>query len=136
MLRVFKSISLLLAMLWLPATLHCAIEASGLIEHLSLCHADHASQHEKHDHGCPCSASDDHSDSCHVIEGGDYRITNSAPVFSAPLFTALTLIVVAPPVVEQPATISPAHTDAPPELARTWHIAEHRAPAPRAPSCA
>ncbi len=128
--RLVKTISLLLALLWLPATLHCVIEDSGLIEHLSLCHGDDG-------HSCGCDGSKDLKDSCHIIEGGEYRIVDSNASVPTPALHLLFVLDLAlasldaPPLVS---TTSPASSDAPPELARTWHFATRSAPAPRAPS--
>jgi hypothetical protein len=106
------------------------IEASGLIEHLSLCHADHSHAHG--DHGCDCA--DDMNAACHVVESGDYRITTPFTALAVPLFFALTVLVYIPPLQEPIATTSPAQSDAPPELARIWNFITRSAPAPRAPS--
>lgn len=59
--KLLKSIALLLLALWLPATLHCSLEAAGL-EFEG--HEEHASASAT---GAAC-----HDDACDVVEGGSY----------------------------------------------------------------
>lgn len=123
MFRLRRIAALLLLSLWLPATLHCDLEAAGL-ENWPGCH-DEAAHDSSH-----CT-----TDVCHPLESSAYK-PDSAPVkVPPPALGALCLCFVAictpPPTanVEPPAT--PPRP--PPELARTWHFIARAAPPARAP---
>jgi hypothetical protein len=127
--RPFRVIvALLLALMWLPATLHCGLEAAGLLEHAeSCCHDEHeASQEPVH-----CG-----TDNCGVVESGDYQPVHSLVKISAPVavldFSSL-LEVVRPRPIE-PKIVAPVDVESPPEIRRTWHFVVRAAPSPRAPS--
>lgn len=121
----------LLAVSWLPATLHCAIEQAGLIE------GDQDS----------CCAVDDHEettpldscvkDNCGVLENGVIKHASNPLKVSAPalLLCLSCLVDVSPERLETP-RISPATTGSPPELPCTWQFTMRAAQAPRAPSIA
>jgi len=123
--RLRHLLALALALLWLPATLHCDLEAAGLGQAFG-CHEESA--HDPHH----CS-----DDSCHAIESLTYKIDtapvkilppalglfNHCPLSPAPLF--------APPVGE----LSVCRPSEPPPLARHWRFARRAAPPARAPSC-
>ncbi|MBL9189793.1 MAG: hypothetical protein JNK23_20090 [Opitutaceae bacterium] len=117
-----RLIALLLLSLWLPATMHCALEAAGINIAL-LCH-DHETQAATESH---CT-----DDACHAIEGEAYT-----PVSLVKLVGEVTLCVVAllPDPSELPdARISPERTDVPRELGRSWQFITRAAPPARAPS--
>ena len=130
-----RTIALLLLAIWLPATLHCEVEAAELTLHLA---------------GCDESAPSDHShaalpedcavDSCHTVEGGFTSSSSAstavrAPLLSTPLFVALGLIPsfeISPP----PVTGVIEALAAPPEIHRTWMFVTRAAPLPGAPALA
>jgi hypothetical protein len=116
----------LLAALWLPAMLHCRLEAADLIFDAECCGASERPSLPAADHGCT-------GDSCEVAEGeftmpptlvlkapsnGSGHVAWIASMWSP---TALA----APPVTG----VVPAST-APPELAQPWVLL---APGPRSP---
>ena len=117
-------IALLLLALWLPATLHCDLEAAG-IESMFGCH-DHAVASQPQ---CP-------DDACHSIESLTYKL-DSIILKAAPPVAVFFCLPVTPPLAA-PAHPSPpiiAETgQAPPEVARMWHFLTRAAPLPGAPS--
>ena len=122
--------ALLLATLWLPATLHCQLEAAGL-EIIFVCH-DH--DHDTaHDQVAPVSSADHCADdACHALEGAALKAFTSVKlVGDATLFVLAHLPV--PP--ETPAAgLSPERSDAPQELSRCWQFTTRAAPPSRAPT--
>jgi hypothetical protein len=122
---MFRRIAaLVLLSLWLPATLHCDLEAAGL-EIAFVCH----------DHEVPVApVSPCAADACHAIEDAAYTaIVLNKFVGEA----ALTVIALLPEPVEVPAAaISPERTDVPRELGRAWQFRTRAAPPVRAPSAA
>lgn len=122
--RARRLIALVLLALWLPATLHCDLEAAGVKGILGC-----------HNHEIPCNAHCT-ADACHSIEGLSYQFDSSltkAPQPSLTLLVAplafLVLTLVAAP---REGEIEPAA--APPEVARTWHFVTRAAPPARAPA--
>lgn len=121
--RLIKIASFLLLAIWLPATLHCNLEAAGLAE--------------TH---CTSSAADDDckTDICATIESA--LIKESAPVFNlaAPvacdhLLCLATFLTVACERDASPVLSSVSH--APPlEITAGWHFITRAAPLSRAPS--
>lgn len=129
--RVRRLLALALLALWLPATLHCGLEAAGLDELFHCAAEHHAVAHDD------TSA----SDACDVIEGAAFKPAANTAVLPPPVLHAVVLALFsAPPVVALPLTPPPrglsAHVAAPPEVARTWHFLVRAAPPPRAPSLA
>lgn len=126
--RFLKIAALLVAALWVPATLHCRLEGLGLDSLFTS--ADHA------EHG-PEAACDHHhdTDACQSIESGQFasakvKLDLPAPDLSACL-CQLCLFLTEPPV-PAPVLAPPAQDETLP-LQRTWQFA-HRAAAPaRAP---
>lgn len=124
-----RFVALLLLALWLPATLHCNLEAAGLLTGHEECHeqTDCHDHHHQEDSSCALA----HCDPIDTlaIKTGMELIAVDAPV----LFACLChLCVPAPLIVELPAQ-TPAQSDAPPELAPTWHFVTRAAPEARAP---
>ncbi len=121
-------LALVLVALWLPATLHCEIEATGLLDAIACCES------ESH----PDSAAADCStDSCEIAEGA----------FAAPAATALgaapvlcVLAEVFPNTPPDKAVAAPPLSGvivaaaAPPEINRSWSFAARAAPLPGAPA--
>jgi hypothetical protein len=117
-----RLVAVLLLSLWLPATLHCALEAAGL-EIALVCH-DHATQ----------SASANHceDDACHAIEGEAYTAVALTKLVGDVSFS---IVAVLPEPLElHPAGISPESTDVPRELRPSWQFSTRAAPPARAPS--
>ena len=126
--RFLKIAALLVAALWVPATLHCRLESLGF--DTLFAGADHS------DHG-PGAACDHHhdTDGCQSIESGQFaaakvKLDLPALVLAPGLFH-LCLFLTEPPV-PTPVIAPPAQDETLP-LQRTWRFA-HRAVAPaRAP---
>lgn len=113
-------IALLLLSLWLPATMHCALEAAGL-EVAFICH-DHETQTAEH-----CA-----DDACHALEGEAYTAVTLAKLVGE---VTLSVVALLPEPLEQPAvSLSPERTDVPRELGRSWQFLSRAAPLARAPS--
>ena len=110
----------LLLALWLPATLHCALEQAGLLR------ADTACIDQ-------CL-----SDNCDQLENGLYNkfasVALKAPTF-APLLCLCCLNEITPETIIVP-LLSPERTSCPPELPRSWQFVSRAAPLPGAPSLA
>jgi hypothetical protein len=120
----------LLVTLWLPALLHCRLEAAGLLFEPECCAAAPNAALPAADHGCA-------EDSCEVIEG-EFTLPTSielqVPDANAEadlIFAAL----VAPRIEFSPPPVAAgASADtAPPEWARAWALVVPGAACPRAP---
>ncbi len=132
--RVFAArrfAAFLIVALWVPAMLHCRLEAAGLLFASETCGAaTGCAEVPAADHGCA-------EDLCDVAEGdfsprASIALRAPAPVLHASLLTAPQLIpapIWSPPV-EHSAIES---TAAPPELARPWVFVAPGPFAPRAP---
>ncbi len=135
--RPFRSIvALLLALAWLPATLHCGLAALDAGEPAGDCclHAHTAAQD---------SADDSPDDSAHcglgvcgIVESGDYQPAPNILKVSAPSAVVFVccLIALAPELTPVPELTADAEAECPPELRRTWHFVTRAALSPRAPS--
>jgi hypothetical protein len=117
--------ALLLLVLWLPATLHCALEVGSLFDSAATCCT-----------GKPAAVGDDPcaTDNCAVLESHLVRPVGDDLVVPAPVALACfcCLIDIPPETIIVP-TISPERTHCPPELARTWQFVARAALPPRAP---
>lgn len=119
--------SLLLVTLWLPATLHCQLEAAGLGE-------------SHHDDCCPeqsaPTGTDCLGDACANIETS--LIKESAPDLNLAAPVGHHLFCGIAPAILRAALVAPALSPtghAPPlELKVTWQFVERAAPPARAPS--
>jgi len=125
--RLLPFIACLLAVLWLPATLHCGLETAGLLLH------EHGI--ESADTGCATACE---NDSCALVEDGAFKNATGATKVSSPVLalcvTRLVLISSASEADELLSSVSPDTTDSPPELARTWQFIARTALLPGAPS--
>jgi hypothetical protein len=126
--RLMKFAALLLATLWLPATLHCQLEGLGL-DTLFAC-ADQPAE-TAHTDGDTCA-----DDGCQTIESGQFAITKSKLDLSQPPALACVCVAcfqhLAPPA---PAPeIFAVHQDKMLPLQRTWQFARRAALPARAPS--
>ncbi len=127
-----RILALALVALWLPATLHCALEAAGL-NGLFHCVND---LHAPCDHSAP---SDIPVDACNVIEDASFKPAADTATVPPPALHALLLDFVFGPTalpLTPPACGLTAQNSAPPEVARMWHFVVRAAPPPRAPSAA
>ncbi len=123
--RLRQIVSLLLLALWLPATLHCDLEAAGLAPTAIACadetHAPATSGHA--------------DDSCGLIENSTYKSALTVVKAPAPTLLACCLCCVAaltPEPLFVP-LVSPERSDTPPELTRTWQFRSRAALPARAP---
>ena len=126
--RLSKLAALFLVALWLPATLHCALESADVA---FLTHDSH-----EHHHDAPTGGHDDGEEAGHAIEYTAY--TASTPSLKVPppsdslsaLFAALvgsSSVCVEPP-------LSPARHAPPLELRVAWQFLFRAAPPARAPA--
>jgi len=126
--RLFQSAALLLLALWLPATLHCDLEAAELwVEH-----DDHAA-----DSCCQASGQGCAKDTCDTLEGSAVRTSDTFTRAPLPVpFVCLCLIDILP--VEAESLVSPVPIQTRMEQALAWvpsvHFARRAAPLSRAPS--
>ncbi len=120
--RFHRLLALLLLLLWAPATLHCALEAAGLIG--TQCAED-------------CGRDSGREDGCDLVESGLYK--NSTPLLKIAAPELLRLAFLFVPALEPPG-LAPAFAPAPffaaQTLRRTWQFAQRAAPPCRAPSLA
>ena len=117
-----RLVAVLLLSLWLPATLHCALETAGL--HLSfVCH-DHETQAASENH---CA-----DDSCHAIEEASFTVFSLTKLVGT---ATLSIVALLPEPLELPPDgVRPERTDVPRELQRSWQFSTRAAPPARAPS--
>jgi hypothetical protein len=124
---LFSIAAFLLLAVWLPATNHCTLEASGAIEALMCDHEEAATEACEHD----CTA-----DVCERIEAASFgKDVKSLKVLPPPLAIAALILAIAP-VSPGPEPSSAAWEDSPEvrRLQRTW-VFEQRAAVPaRAPA--
>jgi hypothetical protein len=122
--RARPLIALVLLALWLPATLHCDLEAAGVKGVLGC-----------HDHEVPCNT---HCtvDACHSIEGLSYQFDSSLTKAPQPSLSLLVppLALLVPTRVAALREVEIEPQAAPPEAARTWHFVMRAAPPVRAPA--
>jgi hypothetical protein len=124
--RLVSWTSLLLLALWLPATLHCDLEAAGL-HHLWGCH-DEAASETGHNH------SSDHE--FHPVEDGAFNPATPFLRAAPPLTLSLGTVMadVFGTAARPPAAIEYPRIRPPPGLSAAWQFIERAAPTARAPS--
>ena len=111
--------ALMLAVLWLPVTMHCALEVLPGLDFLICCDHEGAVPHEDDDCG---------ADACATVESGFYKLQDHEDLLSA-----LSEIVVGHAwIAGDPCliSVSPPPTD----LTAGWQFTTRAAPLPRAPS--
>ena len=123
MFRPIKIVALLLLALWLPTTLHCELETSGLFETLTECVA----------------AGDDCCDdtNCVSLEDALYKESAQGLKVSAPDATSCTVclaVAVTPNSFFADPVLSAARQEPPPELGVAWQFLTRAAPPARAPA--
>src|SRR5690606_9756860 len=97
--RVRSIAAWLLAVLWLPVTLHCDLEAAGFL-HLGCSHVEAASDCTSEPHDC-------FDDGCGVVEEGTYRVDHDTILTTLPASAVLTGF------VDVLAAVRPAPEDVP-----------------------
>jgi hypothetical protein len=116
--RRLPFVALLLVALWLPATAHCDLEASGLIA---------GSCHEEGDCAEACAA-----DACAAVEGASLNTAALLRILAPAECSGLEAPLAVPALVADPG----AHPRLDPALAaldRTWSFVRRAAPPARAP---
>lgn len=125
MIRFGRLLLFALLALWLPATMHCRLEAAGFFA----AHDDCAEQ-------LASEGSDCKDDACPTVEDALFKESSAALAVSAPAECFLPDGFA--PAIERVAaaglTLSPFRGTAPPEVAVTWQFVERTAPPARAPS--
>ena len=113
--------------LWLPATMHCRLEAAGFFEAHDGCAAEQTAAN-----GTDCK-----DDACPTVEDALYKESTHGLTVSAPaecfLPDGLALRIEADATAAA-ALLSPTRHAPPPELAVTWQFIARAAPPARAPS--
>lgn len=129
--RWLKIASFVLLAAWLPATLHCRIEAAGLAQpHHEECNGEHTS---------PVPENSCRDDACPSVESTLIKEAGAALAVAAPADCAchLCLAVLLAAGAERVAPLlSPQRQSPPLELAVTWQFVTRAAPPARAPSLA
>lgn len=120
------SISVLLLVLWVPATMHCTLETVPGFSFLQWCCGGDAAPEPGH----PCD-----EDSCSAVESGFYKIEDNPGYSAAWVVLALRTAKewVVEPAADSLADFIPA-SSSPPELPRLWQFIYRTALPPRAPS--
>jgi hypothetical protein len=122
----------LLAVSWLPATLHCAAERAGLLGSVEECCTDEPAGESNALPGSCAKAP------CETLGAKLAKNTSDSLQVAAPeVWAWLTLSVILPEASGSPGLkISPDTTDSPPELVKVWQFSHRAALAPRAPGLA
>lgn len=129
--RTIKAtLTLLLAILWLPVSSHCLLlESVSNLEFLSCCtHAEESVTTEPHEDDCA-------TDACSIVEDAQYK-SSLQRVSVPPLDTHVVFEL--PPLLETALTSSATGThqsnDALAQLPTSWRFTARTALSPRAPS--
>lgn len=122
--RILPYIASLLLALWLPVTLHCALEAAEIIPTTCV-----------DEHGGPGGSA---SDGCDEVENGEYKLSSDNLTVPAPAlavcFCFLSLYVVPRRVPADRIFPFDRRSELPRELVPTWSFVRRAAPLSRAPS--
>ena len=122
-----KCIAALLLALWVPVTMHCALELVPGLGFIQTCCGDDKDEAEPADHDCS-------QDLCSAIESGFYKVDDYpalAPSQALLLVFTVWNLAAEPPAITPP--LSPPDPS-PPELPRSWQFSHRTALPPRAPS--
>lgn len=120
--RAFKSFCLLLAILWVPITQHCLLEAAHGSELLQCEHSTNGS----------CT-----HDGCRIIEEGSYKTDSSSVKLTPPSILTLAClywIVSAPELEFRDVRIADEELARPLNWVPAWQFVRRAAPPARAPS--
>ncbi len=124
--RFRNLLAIALVALWLPATLHCQLEAAG-VDELFACEVDHCK-----------SDAEPPRDTCDVVESSWIKLNAPSVLLAAPSFCrCIRCFLLQPP--ELPMDALPGINEAvqaPAELTHSWHFLARTAPPARAPSAA
>jgi hypothetical protein len=131
--RLRTILSLLLALVWLPVTVHCLLESLPGIDFLSCCLHDDSKPE-------PATAHQDNdceTDACATVESGLYKQEDSPGAgLVNPLVTQADWDVkMGHEILANPLAAS-APSTSPPELSAFWQFSLRTASQPRAPSSA
>ena len=118
--RFRTALALLLALIWVPVTMHCALEGMPGLEFLICCEHDDAPPHQDDD----CEA-----DACAVVESGFYKLQDDEV-----LVVACSELDVFDFELKDEAAVFTASRP-PPNLTVGWQFSSRAAVLPRAPSC-
>ena len=131
--RVHTFIALLLLSLWLPATMHCALESAGILPS----HAD-APVSSCAQTGGPCT-----NDSCTLVEGVTYKAASTALQIPAPSVQLTNYLCWVRDVSANGESLAVAafcvpraQVERPKDWVASWQFIRRAAPSPRAPSFA
>jgi hypothetical protein len=124
--RLMKFAALLLATLWLPATLHCQLEAAEI--HFLTHDHEESEHHDGHDGG----PDDEH----HAFKDPSVTLTKSVVKILPPGHAqALVLVALLATARDNPTSaLSPERHPPPLELKVAWQFMDRAAPPARAPS--
>jgi hypothetical protein len=125
--RLVRLAVLLLAAIWLPVTMHCQIEAAGLLQPHDECAQELSSQ--SNDTGCK-------DDACPTVEDALFRESGALPLLFAPAdahSTARLLALLAEGREWSEPVLSVARQAPPAELVTSWQFHTRAAPPARAP---
>lgn len=125
--RFLKAVALLLATLWLPATVHCQLES---LEFGALFACADAADEAPHDEGAPCL-----DDGCQTIEAGQVALTKArvdATSLALLACTAHFSLFELPAPAAAPEMVASAQDETLP-LRRTWQFDRRTALPARAP---
>lgn len=115
--------------LWLPATLHCAMDQAGVFDSKpACCHEDSSKAADANDCGTRCD----------IVGGDTQKLANHLVKVPAPVLLVWlsNAVVSLPDELAFAPQVSPDGAESPPELSRTWQFVERAALPPRAPSLA
>ena len=125
MIRFGRVLLFALLALWLPATLHCRLEAAGVFD--SHCNEDQSAQ----------AGEDCTDDVCPTVEDGLYKDSSATFAVAAPaechIPACCALLLDLDRLAAEPA-LSPARHAPPSELTVRWQFITRAAPPARAPS--
>ncbi|MEJ1972378.1 MAG: hypothetical protein WDM96_07925 [Lacunisphaera sp.] len=127
MIRSGRFLLFALLALWLPATLHCRLEAAGF-----LAATDHCCNKSGESSSMDCK-----DDACPTVEDALYKESSATLAASAPVesFGPDSFALLAPPGLELAIpSLSPIRHAPPPELRVAWQFLSRAAPPARAPS--
>lgn len=126
--RLRTVVSLLLALMWLPATVHCRLESLPGFDFLTCCTHTDADQSTSHHEG------DCQTDGCATVEAGLYKHEDLDNTPVKPMVAVSLLPVLLEELQARVPTSTGIRSPAPPELCCNWQFSYRAALPPRAPS--
>ena len=123
--RLRSIIAIALLVIWLPATLHCELEWSGVFGDCYGCH-------ELGD----TSGQDTDADGCAIVEGGAFGLSGSVLVKVPDAGWSLVFAALVAPTPETLVDRPNDLTAGPADVVRVWQFVERAAPPCRAPALA